>query len=157
MYPNSILMVPPTHFRVDYVINPYMQDEQGDLQVVEPQLAMKQWQQLKRTYEDLGLTVYELAQRADLPDMVFCANTFVSLKKGNEIIYVLSEMANPQRRSEVEHTKKYLEQFQNKIIPAPCRFEGTGDAIINYETGEIFLGIGPRTDEKMVNFLEDFD
>ena len=64
------VMVEPTHFRVDYVINPFMDPtDQPD-----PALAMAQWRALVATIERCGATVSVLPQRADAPDMVYAMN-----------------------------------------------------------------------------------
>ncbi|HET6939378.1 MAG TPA: amidinotransferase, partial [Nocardioides sp.] len=64
------VMVEPTHFRIDYVINPFMDpDEQPDRE-----LALAQWRTLVETIERLGGTVDVIPQRPDAPDMVFAMN-----------------------------------------------------------------------------------
>ena len=69
------VMVEPTHFRVEYVINPFMDPaDQPD-----PELAMAQWRELVATIERLGGTVDVLPQRADAPDMVYAMNLGLGL------------------------------------------------------------------------------
>src|SRR6478609_8104252 len=64
------VMVEPTHFRVEYVINPFMDPaDQPD-----PALAMAQWRALVATIERCGGTVAALPQRPDAPDMVYAMN-----------------------------------------------------------------------------------
>ena len=41
---------------------------------VDTELAMRQWEALKRTYEDLGHAVSTIEPLPGLPDMVFAAN-----------------------------------------------------------------------------------
>jgi len=64
------LMCPPTYFTVEYAINPWMDPTAP----VDTELAMRQWETLKRTYEDLGHAVSTIEPLPGLPDMVFAAN-----------------------------------------------------------------------------------
>lgn len=61
------LMCPPTHFRVAYAINPWMDADAG----VDQATAARQWDTLRRTYLDLGHQVDLIAPEPELPDMVF--------------------------------------------------------------------------------------
>ncbi|WP_431047802.1 dimethylargininase [Streptomyces sp. P1-3] len=64
------LMCPPTHFKVTYSINPWMDPAKP----VDLPLALAQWEDLRDRYRDLGHTVEELEPHRELPDMVFAAN-----------------------------------------------------------------------------------
>jgi N-dimethylarginine dimethylaminohydrolase len=66
----TYLMCPPEHFTVDYAINPWM----NPARPVDAALAMRQWQQLKATYTNLGHVVHVISPEPGLPDMVFAAN-----------------------------------------------------------------------------------
>lgn len=68
--PRRYLMCPPTHFAVEYAINPWMTAGSG----VDVDLAVAQWDTLRRTYVDLGHTVEVIEPVPGLPDMVFAAN-----------------------------------------------------------------------------------
>ncbi|WP_234317595.1 dimethylargininase [Streptomyces rimosus] len=68
--PRRYLMCPPTHFKVSYSINPWMDPDKP----VDLPLALAQWEVLRDRYRALGHTVEELRPRPDLPDMVFAAN-----------------------------------------------------------------------------------
>ena len=60
----------PDHFRVEYVINPYM-----DASVQpDPVAARTQWDRLVEAIERAGGVVEVLPQRADAPDMVYAMN-----------------------------------------------------------------------------------
>ncbi|MEE1753239.1 dimethylargininase [Streptomyces sp. SP18CS02] len=63
-------MCPPTHFKVTYSINPWMDPAKP----VDLPLALTQWEDLRDRYHALGHTVELLEPRPDLPDMVFAAN-----------------------------------------------------------------------------------
>ncbi|MEC4017813.1 dimethylargininase [Streptomyces sp. H27-D2] len=68
--PRDYLMCPPTHFRVTYSINPWMDPDKP----VDLRLALAQWEDLRDRYRSLGHTVQELTPHPELPDMVFAAN-----------------------------------------------------------------------------------
>ncbi|MCY7343394.1 MAG: amidinotransferase [Pseudonocardia sp.] len=63
-------MCPPEHFTVSYAINPWMDPSVP----VDRDLAMRQWDALRRAYLGLGHSVEVLDPLPDLPDMVFAAN-----------------------------------------------------------------------------------
>lgn len=68
--PRRYLMCRPEHFEVSYCINPWM-----DLTcAVDTDLALRQWENLRQTYLDLGHEVQLVEPVAGLPDMVFAAN-----------------------------------------------------------------------------------
>jgi N-dimethylarginine dimethylaminohydrolase len=62
--------VPPSHDEVSYAINPWMDVTRG----ADRELALRQWETLRRTYLDLGHEVEVIAAEPGLPDMVFAAN-----------------------------------------------------------------------------------
>lgn len=64
------LMCPPTHFAVDYAINPWM--DPGI--TVDHALATSQWRTLVHRYRELGHRVSMIDPLPGLPDMVFAAN-----------------------------------------------------------------------------------
>ncbi|MDX5574547.1 amidinotransferase [Streptomyces sp. ID01-9D] len=68
--PRRYLMCAPTHFRVTYSINPWMDPSKP----VDLPLAQTQWEDLRDRYRALGHTVELLTPRPELPDMVFAAN-----------------------------------------------------------------------------------
>ena len=90
------VMVEPTHFRIDYVINPFMDPtEQPDRD-----LAMAQWHTLVETIERVGGTVDTIPQRPDAPDMVYAMNLGLALARrrgdgGLERHVVMSHMRYP--------------------------------------------------------------
>ncbi len=64
------LAVEPTPFRIDYVINPFMDPAvQPD-----PALALQQWHTMVATLRGLGARVDVIEQREDAPDMVYAMN-----------------------------------------------------------------------------------
>jgi len=149
-------MVSPRGYRVEYAINPFMKDAQGRLKQVDAAKAEAQWKQIKGLYEKLGLTVEVLDGDSTFPDMVFCANQcFPFIDKNGRKSVVLSRMRSPERQGEVRHFGVWAESkgYQVHAI-TDCFFEGCGDALWNFETGEVFGGIGPRTEARAYDQLE---
>jgi N-dimethylarginine dimethylaminohydrolase len=64
------VMCPPTHFAVEYAINPWMTPGAA----VDLDLAFAQWDTLRRTYVELGHEVTVVEPVPGLPDMVYAAN-----------------------------------------------------------------------------------
>ena len=89
-------MVEPTHFRVDYAINPFMDPAvQPD-----PARALDQWHGLVATLRELGARVDVIEQRPDAPDMVYAMNLGLGLVGPTGRAVVMSHMRYPQRRME---------------------------------------------------------
>lgn len=145
-WPQTLLMVTPDFFNIEYSINPHMVDESGQLNKVDKVLAQQQWTDLKDTFAKTGMKVEVIDGVRGLPDMVFCANqTFPFIKDGQKS-FILSKMGSAQRQPEVQYFKEWAAQknittYEIKSEP----FEGMGDALWNYETGEVFAGYGFRT------------
>jgi N-dimethylarginine dimethylaminohydrolase len=146
------VMVEPTHFRVDYVINPFMDPtDQPD-----PDLAMAQWRELAATIERLGGTVEALPQRPDAPDMVYAMNLGLGLVRadGTEHV-VLSHMRYPERRMETGSAQPWFagRGFATSYVGR----DGVG---AHLEAGDAFafgdalvVGYGPRTEELALKHL----
>jgi len=64
------LMCRPTYFAVTYKINPWMDPTAP----YDTALAIAQWTELKRVYDELGHQVEVIDPLPGLPDMVFAAN-----------------------------------------------------------------------------------
>ena len=65
-----ILMCPPDYYGIEYEINPWMTATGRPT----TQLALRQWQDLRRLLEQAGATIHCLPPVAGLPDLVFTAN-----------------------------------------------------------------------------------
>jgi len=55
--PGRVLMVKPTYFDVEYIINPHMK---GMVGAVDKMQAQNEWEHLKDGYEELGFDVHVL-------------------------------------------------------------------------------------------------
>lgn len=155
-WPRTMLMVSPEHFDVEYCINPHMLDSEGNLNKVDRPKAQQQWQLLKKTFESTGVQVEVLPGQPGQPDMVFCANqTFPFIKDGEKSL-LLSQMGSEERQPEVQHFKSWAQKNNIKTyeLQSSSLFEGMGDALWNYETGQIFAGFGFRTNPETYSELE---
>jgi N-dimethylarginine dimethylaminohydrolase len=135
------LMVRPEHFRVDYVINPYMSvTDQPD-----PELTMRQWEALREAIVAAGGAVEVLEQRADSPDMVYAMNLGLA---DSQHRVMLSHMRFAPRRNEALSSEPWFIRHGFEVLRTGA--DGIG---AHFESGDAFafgdslvVGYGPRTD-----------
>lgn len=150
------LMVQPDHFRVDYVINPYMDVTQQP----DTALTRQQWQNLMATIEAAGASVDVLRQRSDAPDMVYAMNLGLVLNDDSAPRVALSHMRYSERRMETEKAADWFKQ--HGYVTSYVGRDGVG---AHLEAGDAFpfagslvVGYGPRTEELALKQLAtDFD
>ncbi len=144
--------VEPTHFRVDYAINPFMDPAvQPD-----PARALEQWHELVATLRGLGARVDVVPQRADAPDMVFAMNLGLGLRTASGAQQVvMSHMRYPQRRMETPTAEAWFadQGWSTSYVGR----DGVG---AHLEAGDAFafgdalvVGYGPRTEELALKHL----
>ncbi|HEY0696639.1 MAG TPA: amidinotransferase [Micromonospora sp.] len=128
-------MCRPTYFAVEYKINPWMDPTAP----VDVDLAVRQWETLRRTYLDLGHAVELIDPVPGLPDMVFAAN-------GATVVdgHVLAvQFRDPQRADEAPAYRTWFEQAGFEIHEPKHVNEGEGDILL---AGDLLLaGTGFRT------------
>lgn len=155
--PHKVMVVHPKYFDVKYVINPHMEGHIGD---INKDLALSEWERLKKAYADLDFYVHEVAGHPDYPDMVFCANqSLPNITSEGEKQVVMSVMNAAQRKGEVpiiEEVYKdssyhfvYLDEHKFKS------FEGMGDAIWHHKKRLLWGGYGYRTSKDVYELLSD--
>lgn len=156
MWPKHVMMVSPDFFDITYAINPHMVDKTGRLKRIDKTLATEQWQSLKNTFEKLGVHVSVVDGKTNLPDMVFCANPLFPFLKNGRTQFICSNMYSRFRRAEVDHVAEWVTANNHELykLPETYRFEGMGDALWNYETGEIYGGYGFRTEKDAYDHVE---
>ena len=146
-------MVRPDHFRVDYLINPYMDlDRQPDRD-----RAMEQWTGLVAAIEAAGGRVDVLEQRPDSPDMVYAMNlglVVAGSRPGTDRV-VMSHMRYAERRREAETSRPWFAGAG--FAPSAFGRDGVG---AHFEAGDAFayagrlvVGYGPRTEELALKHL----
>ncbi len=139
--PRRYLMCPPAHFTVSYAINPWMDPAAA----VDAGLAMRQWETLRRTYEELGHSVEVIEPVTGLPDMVFAANG--GLVVGGRALG--ARFTHPQRTPEGPAYQRWFQaavdggRLKEALVPEAVN-EGEGDFLVVGE--RILAGHGFRTD-----------
>jgi N-dimethylarginine dimethylaminohydrolase len=144
-------MVRPDHYRVDYVINPFMDPaDQPD-----PARTRAQFAALVAAVEAAGGEVEVIAQRPDAPDMVYAMNLGLFLEADRQDRVVLSHMRFAQRRVETAAADAWARRRGLRRIHVGrdgvgAHFEA-GDAFA--WRGELLVGFGPRTEELALKHL----
>ncbi len=145
--PKRVLMVKPTYFDVEYVINPHMKGHIGN---VDKMQAQNEWEHLVDGYEELGFDVQILNGQEGFPDMVFCANQSLPFidDEGNKKA-LMSIMHSEQRKGEVSFIEEWYRKNGYEILhldPAEVdNFEGMGDALWHYKRRLLWGGYGFRS------------
>ena len=145
------VMVEPTHFRVEYAINPFMDPAvQPD-----PARALDQWHGLVATLRELGARVDVIEQRPDAPDMVYAMNLGLGLVGPAGPHLVLSHMRYPQRRMETPTADAWF-----AARGWSTSYVGRDGVGAHLEAGDAFafggdlvVGFGPRTEELALKHL----
>ncbi|MGC9505714.1 TIGR00300 family protein [Baaleninema sp.] len=135
-----ILMCPPHHYDVDYVINPWME---GNIHRSSRDRAETQWEGLYKILKDHA-TVDLVEPEKGWPDMVFTANAGLVL--GNNV--VLSRFYHSERQGEEPHFKRWFENngFTVHELPKDLPFEGAGDALLDRQGRWLWAGYGFRSE-----------
>lgn len=136
----KILMRPPDHFAVAYVINPWME---GHIADIDDGLARRQWEGLRAAIEQHAEVVLAPPQ-SGLPDIVFTANAGLVL--GRQVI--VSRFRCPERQGEEPHHRRWFSRNGFEILdwPDDLPFEGAGDALFDREKEFLWVGHGFRSD-----------
>ena len=130
------LMCRPTHFALDYAINPWMDPSRP----VDTARAVEQWEQLRATYAALGHRVETVEPVPGLPDMVFTANTATVV--GSRALG--ARFRAPERAAEAGHVQRWLTDRGTSVTAPVAVNEAEGDLAW---TGQVLLaGHGFRTE-----------
>lgn len=156
--PDSVLMVKPDFFSVDYVINPHME---GNIGKVDKEKAWLQWEELRNTFRHLGFGIHAIEGQQGLPDMVFSANQslpYVDERQKKHVI--MSIMHSAQRKEEVPFLEQWYRQhgYQMEYLD-PDRtpdFEGMGDAIWHSGKKLLWGGYGYRSSLEAYEQIRQF-
>ncbi|WP_091677404.1 dimethylarginine dimethylaminohydrolase family protein [Methylocapsa palsarum] len=148
MTPQTVLMCPPDHFEIAYVINPWME---GQFANTDAALARRQWDGLRAALERHAKVALEPPQRA-LPDIVFTANAGLVL--GKKVI--VSRFRSPERRGEEPHHRAFFADNGFEILdwPSDIPFEGAGDALFDRGQSLLWAGHGFRSAAAVPALLE---
>jgi N-dimethylarginine dimethylaminohydrolase len=134
--PRHYLMCRPEHFTVSYSINPWMDPDVP----VSADLAVAQWERLRRTYLDLGHAVDVIAPVPGLPDMVYAANGGTTAR-GRALG---AKFRFPERADEGPAYLAWLREAGLSRVKEPrATNEGEGDFLVVGD--RILAGTGFRT------------
>jgi len=134
-----IAMCEPTHFGVEYVINPWMEGHVGR---VSSATARRQWQGLHELLRPHAEIVLQPAVTG-LPDQCFTANAGLVLGD----VFVPSVFRVSQRAPEAPHAKAFAadQGFRIVELPEDQPFEGEGDALFQPDEPLLWAGYGVRS------------
>lgn len=129
-----VLLCRPSHFTVDYVINPHMQPY-----TVDSAKALMQWQTLVKLLESLDIKVEVIDQQPDVPDMVFATDQGI-VRDG---AILLANFRFKQRQKERIYYREWFKQhgFRLRALSNIFPFEG-GDTLFLGDM--LFVGTGFR-------------
>lgn len=155
--PEKVLLVKPTYFSVEYVINPHMEGHIGNVDKLQ---AQNEWEHLRSAYEELGFYVHVEEGQRGYPDMVFCANqSLPNITKEGEKEVIMSVMHSDQRKGEVPFIQKVYEDSSYEIVHLDktrfVDFEGMGDALWHFKKRLIWGGYGYRSSKEVYNVISE--
>lgn len=155
--PSKVMMVEPTHYDVEYVINPYMKNQIGE---VDKMQALNEWEHLRDGFKELGFRVDVLDGEPGLPDMVFCANQslpFIGSDGKKQVL--MSIMKADQRKGEVPFIESYYRKENYTVShikgDTVASFEGMGDALWHFKRGLIWGAYGFRSSLEVYDQISD--
>jgi len=155
--PNRVVLTTPTHFDVEYVINPHMSENVG---TVNKDVAWQQWKAVRAAYTALDKNPVVVNGQSGLPDMVFSANQtlpFYNPDTGTKGV-VLSRMHSEHREGEVAYYEQFFSDrgYAVKALPDDLNadFEGMGDALWHPHRRLLWGGYGYRTSPEAYEALE---
>jgi N-dimethylarginine dimethylaminohydrolase len=123
------LMCRPSHFAVEYAINPWMDPGKP----VDTRLAIRQWEALREVYLGLGHAVEEIEPLPGLPDMVFAANGATVI----DGVALAVQFRDPERADEAPAYRSWLERAGFPVHEPKHVNEGEGDLLL---AGDVVLG-----------------
>lgn len=148
--PHRVLMVKPTFFDVEYVINPHMKGQIGKVDKIR---ARSEWDFLHNGFRELGYDTHVIEGVDGLPDMVFCANQSLPYSDGEETKVIMSRMHTDQRKGEVPLIETFFKNCNYEILHLDSNkvesFEGMGDALWHPCKKLLWGGYGYRTTENV--------
>jgi N-dimethylarginine dimethylaminohydrolase len=144
----TILMCPPDHFEIAYVINPWME---GQFANTDDSLAHRQWQTLRDALEKHAKVLLQPPQLG-LPDLVFTANAGLVLGKKA----IVSRFRSTERQGEEPHDRAWFAEngFEISDWPQDLPFEGAGDALFDRGQELLWVGHGFRSHPDVAALLQ---
>ncbi len=140
-----VLMCRPLYFTVDYVINPWMKPGSADTKK-----ALVQWDNLVKTYIDLGIKVEIIDQQKGWPDMLYATDQ--AIVQGRNVL--MSRFRHKERRGESQFYEQWFFEHAYTIshLPENHYFEGNGESY--FWNQYLFIGTGYRSDKQTASYLQ---
>lgn len=128
-------MCRPTHFQVEYIINPHMRPNS-----VDTDKAILQWDRLIAKIRQLGINVDIIDQKPNTPDMVFTTDQGIIMKDS----VLLANFRYSERQQERVYYRKWFRDhgFRIRSLGDALPLEG-GDAL--FFRDRLLVGTGFRT------------
>lgn len=132
-----VLMCPPDHFDIEYVINPWMDTANK----VDRALAATQWTAARTLLTQLGVEVAVIEPVPGLADMTFAGDCGMVV----DGTVLLSRFRHLERAPEVDAYQQWFEANSYKVVvpPEEVCFEGLGDIVMSGK--DVVFGHGPRS------------
>lgn len=138
----KILVCDPSHYGIEYQINPWMNTNNPS----DHNLAINQWKNLIDLLDKIGVSLSIMDGRIGLPDLVFTANAALLFPDKK---VVLSNFKHPERQPEKNCYRDWFISNEYSILEAledSHNFEGAGDALFKEDNSILFAGHGFRSD-----------
>ncbi|MXZ88061.1 MAG: amidinotransferase [Dehalococcoidia bacterium] len=142
-----VLMCEPTHYRIEYEINPWMRRANA----VRTERANAQWRGLHETLIALGVDVELVEQGAETPDMTFTANA--GIVAGER--FIPANFRFPERQLEEARFTRWFEEHGYRIetVHEPHYWEGEGDVLPGEDA--VFAGYRFRTEFRALDHIDE--
>jgi N-dimethylarginine dimethylaminohydrolase len=144
------LFCPPTYYEVRDVKNPFMQNAAP----VNQELALRQWEAVRRAFEEAGFALAGIDPVPDLEDMVFANNpAFVGRQEGVGSFIVPSRMRFASRQREVPYYLQWFRERGYRILELELGddfLEGHGDLLWHADFSCVWAGHGIRSTRRGV-------
>ena len=151
----GVLLGSPDAFQVLEEHNVHMG---GKLGSVDSDAAARQFEELAAVYRSIGLETHALSADPNLPDLVFSANpSLAGVDRAGETFAILSRMRHESRRPETAVHALWYEQQGIRVVSFPSElagsWEGGGDNLWHPGRYQLWSGVGPRTDERLLSWV----
>ena len=143
----SVLMADPHFFSVAEAQNNHMHDEHGNLHKIDIAQAKAEWQQLRDSFINNGLSVDVLDAHPELPDLCFTANPSFIVPHYQHMW--CGNMSHESRRPETEMHLRFFKSrgYQSMVLKNKnLKFEGHGDGVWHPQRFLLHAAVGQRSD-----------
>lgn len=139
---SRFLMCPPTYYKIEYDINPWMSRNLG----VPTENAGRQWDRLVEVLQTAGdVELSYLEPQSGIPDMVFTGSSAFIIGQ----LAIISSFRYEERRREQALSRAWLAAggFATTYLTSTF-FEGAGDALFDRRRPLLYVGYGWRSERQ---------